>query len=237
MSRNLREEVKYLAKENKVKDMSMSDKEWQRAQDCGDFLTTAKVNEIKAAFTEEYGADSEELEDALESIKLIRSQVKRGNKSAKNRVKYYDTIKTEGRMFSKNGNGFHEFGWPVQRGQTSKMEAHVQESLTAMEDAALPVFIALWNDNPIIQVTSLISDRNKTAGGSTYDTAEAFAKAKVLALRQRFVKHAIPSEDKDGVTHEPRWDGIFNIEGMTIAPPHVTVTDDATEEVSEGDSN
>ena len=214
----------------------MSDKEWQRAVACGEFLTTAKVNEIKAKFTEEYGADSEELEDALESVKLIRSQLKRGNKSAKNRVKYYDTIKTEGRMFLKANNGFHEFGWPVQRGQTSKLDEHIQTSLSTMEEMALPVFISLWNDNPIIQVTSLISDRNKTAGGSTYANAEAFAKAKVLALRQRFVKHGVGQEDKDGVTQEPRWDGIFNIDGMTIQPPTVVTADEATEEVTEGDS-
>lgn len=219
-----------MAKETTVKDMSMSDKEWIRAQNCGDFLTTAKVNEIKAHFTEEFGADSEELEDAVESIKLIRSQLKRGNKNSKNRVKYYDTIKTEGRFML-------PFGWPIKKGQSSTLAEHLQVSLTTMEEQALPVFIDLWNDNPIIQVTSLISDRNKTAGGGTYATAEAFAKAKVLALRQRFVKHGTPQTDKDGVEHEARWDGLFDIEGMEIAPPYVAVADDEAEEVVEGDDN
>tara|TARA_R100000808_G_C2111797_1_gene125658 strand:+ start:138 stop:797 length:660 start_codon:yes stop_codon:yes gene_type:complete len=214
-----------LAKD-KVKDMSMTDDEWNRPTGrITEWMTPAKIKEIKAAFKD----DAEALEDATQGIALIKSQIKRGNNNSKNRVKYYDVIKTEGRAFL-------SFGWPIQRGQQSKLPEHMQESLNEMCDAAHPVFVELWNNNPIIQVTSLISDRNKTSGGSTYADAESFAKAKVLALRQRFVKHGTAQKDKDGVEHEARWDGNFDIGGMTIAPPFVAETDDAQEEVSEGDS-
>ena len=195
------------------KDMSMTDEVWEsRTQHIVEFLTPAKIKELKADAKAE---SAEALEEMTESIALIKSQLKRGNKSSGNRVKYYNIIKEEGREIE---------GWPVRQGHRSTQPQHVQDSMTEMKGLAQTAFEAFWNDNPIVQVTALISDRNTTLGGSPYPNASAYAKAKVAALSQRFIKHATAQKDDDGNLLEPRWDGIFSLEGMTISPLGVEET-------------
>ena len=217
-----------MAKNEKVKDMSMTDEVWStRTTPIEEFLTPAKIKELKANAKE---VSAEALEEMTESIALIRSQLKRGNKSSGNRVKYYNIIKEEGREIP---------GWPVKQGHRSTQPQHVQDSMTEMKELATTAFVNFWNDNPIVQVTALISDRNTTLGGSPYPDAESYAKAKVAALSQRFIKHATPQKDDAGNLLDARWDGIFSLEGMTISPlgGSVDEVEAQSDEVDSDESN
>ena len=174
------------------KDMSMTDEQWAKV--------IAPVEQHYKDHQKELKADKANGEDWGESLSIIRSQIKRGNKNANNRVKYYTLIKDEGRDLPH---------WPIKKGQQSKLPQALQDSLNTMGDELAEAYTAFWEANPIVQTTSIISDRNKELGGSQYNDVAEFAASRVLAMRQRFIKHF----------NTGRWDGEYNAEGMTITPP------------------
>ena len=188
------------------KDMSMTDEQWTKV--------ITPIEQHYKDHQKELKADKVNGEDWGESLTIIRSQIKRGNKNAANRVKYYTLIKDEGRDLPH---------WPVKKGQASKLPQNLQDSLEVMGDALQEAYAAFWDANPIVQATSIISDRNKTLGGSQYTTGEAFAQSRVLAMRQRFVKHFTSG----------RWDGEYNADGMTITPPPQDEAEAAGDDSSE----
>ena len=174
------------------KDMSMTDEQWQKV--------IAPVDQHYKDHHKELKADKVNGEDWGESLTIIRSQIKRGNRNAANRVKYYTLIKDEGRDLPH---------WPIKKGQQSKLPQALQDSLNTMGDELASAYEAFWEANPIVQATSIISDRNKELGGSQYNDGAAFAASRVLAMRQRFIKHFTSG----------RWDGEYSADGMTITPP------------------
>ena len=186
------------------KDMRMTDAQWTKV--------IAPIEQFHKDHQKALKADKANGEDWGESLSIIRSQIKRGNKNASNRVKYYTLIKDEGRDLP---------NWPVKKGQASKLPQHVQDSLNTMGDDLLTAYTEFWEANPIVQATSIISDRNKELGGSQYEDGEKFAQSRVLAMRQRFVKHFTAG----------RWDGNFVEDGMSIDPPPATEGDDSSESV------
>lgn len=178
------------------KDMSMTDEQWTKVID--------PIEQWDKTYGKDLKADKANGEDWGESISIIRSQIKRGNKNASNRVKYYTLIKDEGRDISH---------WPVRKGQASKLPQFLQDNLNDMGTELHEAYETFWDANPIVQATSLISDRNKTAGGSQHENGASFAASRVLAMRQRFVKHYTAD----------RWDGQYDESGMTINPPEAEV--------------
>ena len=180
-----------------VKDMSMKDNVWE--------ANIAKVQ----GFLKEFKTELAGNEEAQESVGIIKSQIKRGNKHPNRRKKFWHAIRVEGGdledLFEEG-----EIKWPVQKGKQSSLPANVQASLAQISEVAHEAYVTFWNDNPIVQSTSIVSDRNKELGGSSYATAEEYADARVLAIKQRFTKH---------YTNQQRWDGEYNVEGFNIAPP------------------
>tara|TARA_R110000824_G_scaffold64572_2_gene168664 strand:- start:6190 stop:6780 length:591 start_codon:yes stop_codon:yes gene_type:complete len=187
-----------------VKDMSMNDNTWE--------ANIAKVQ----AFLKEYKTVLAGNEEAQESVNIIKSQIKRGAKHPNRRKKFWHAIRVEGGdledLFEEE-----QIKWPVQKGKQSSLPANVQESLSQITVAAHEAYVNFWNDNAIVQSTSIVSDRNKELGGSSYTTAEDYADARVLAIKQRFTKH---------YTNNQRWNGEFNIEDFNIAPPTVEAESD-----------
>ena len=186
------------------KDMSMNDNTWE--------ANIAKVQ----AFLKEYKTVLAGNEEAQESVNIIKSQIKRGAKHPNRRKKFWHAIRVEGGDLE---DLFEEGAvkWPVQKGKQSSLPANVQASLALISTEAHTAYVNFWNDNAIVQSTSIVSDRNKELGGSSYTTAEDYADARVLAIKQRFTKH---------YTNEQRWDGEYNVEGFNISPPTVEATSD-----------
>ena len=186
------------------KDMSMNDNTWG--------ANIAKVQ----AFLKEYKTVLAGNEEAQESVNIIKSQIKRGAKHPNRRKKFWHAIRVEGGdledLFEEG-----EVNWPVQKGKQSSLPANVQASLALISVEAHTAYVNFWNDNAIVQSTSIVSDRNKELGGSSYNNAEDYADARVLAIKQRFTKH---------YTNNQRWNGEFNVEGFNISPPIVEATSD-----------
>ena len=87
--------------------------------------------------------------------------------------------------------------------------------------------IEFWNNNPIIQQVSIISDRNKELGGSPFENALDFAAGKAFAVRTRWTKFYT----------DKRWDGTLDLEaGFGITPPPVEESDDSGESDESDDS-
>jgi len=181
------------------KDMSMNDNTWE--------ANIAKVQ----AFLKEYKTVLAGNEEAQESVNIIKSQIKRGAKHPNRRKKFWHAIRVEGGdledLFEEE-----QIKWPVQKGKQSSLPANVQASLAQISVEAHEAYVNFWNDNAIVQSTSIVSDRNKELGGSSYTNAEDYADARVLAIKQRFTKH---------YTNEQRWNGEFNVEDFNIAPPTI----------------
>ncbi len=179
------------------KDMSMDDNTWE-----------ANVLKVQT-FLKEYRTVLAGNEEAQESVGIIKSQIKRGAKHPNRRKKFWHAIRVEGGdledLFEEG-----EVVWPIKKGKQSSLPVNVQASLAQISSAAHEAYVNFWNDNAIVQATSIVSDRNKELGGSSYTTAEAYADARVLAIKQRFTKH---------YTNNQRWNGEFNLEGMNISPP------------------
>jgi hypothetical protein len=187
-----------------VKDMSMNDNTWE-----------ANVSKVQS-FLKEFKTVLAGNEEAQESVNIIKSQIRRGAKHPNRRKKFWHAIRIEGGdledLFEEG-----EVVWPVQKGKQSSLPANVQASLALISAEAHLAYVNFWNDNAIVQSTSIVSDRNKELGGSSYTTAEDYADARVLAIKQRFTKH---------YTNGQRWNGEFNVEGFGIAPPIVEVEAD-----------
>jgi len=181
------------------KDMSMNDNTWE-----------ANIVKVQA-FLKEYKTVLAGNEEAQESVNIIKSQIKRGAKHPNRRKKFWHAIRVEGGdledLFEEE-----QIKWPVQKGKQSSLPANVQASLAQISVEAHEAYVNFWNDNAIVQSTSIVSDRNKELGGSSYTNAEDYADARVLAIKQRFTKH---------YTNEQRWNGEFNVEDFNIAPPTI----------------
>ena len=189
-----------------VKDMSMNDNTWE-----------ANVSKVQT-FLKECKTVLAGNEEAQESVNIIKSQIRRGSKHPNRRKKFWHAIRIEGGDLEdlfEDG----EIVWPVQKGKQSSLPATVQASLALISAEAHLAYVNFWNDNMIVQSTSIVSDRNKELGGSSYTTAEEYADARVLAIKQRFTKH---------YTNGQRWNGEFNVEGFSISPPTVEVESDDT---------
>jgi len=193
---------KVIKMSNEKKDMSMDDNTWG-----------SNVLKVQT-FLKEYKTILAGNEEAQESVGIIKSQIKRGAKHPNRRKKFWHAIRVEGgdleELFEEG-----EVVWPIKKGKQSSLPAEVQASLTQISSAAHNAYVEFWNNNPIVQATSIVSDRNKELGGSTYLTAEAYADARVLAIKQRFTKHFTNN----------RWNGEYNVDGMTITPPTPTTTE------------
>jgi hypothetical protein len=150
-------------------------------------------------------------EDIADSVDIINMNIKRGAKRPNMRKKYWSSILLEGRNHPE---------WPIKKGKESNLPQNVQASLTTLGTEVLEVYTNFWNENELIQNITVISDRNKELGGSPYESGEAFAKGRVLAVRQRFTKYFTTG----------RWNGEFVLEdgfGITAPPPEETETDDS----------
>ena len=171
------------------KDMSMDDETWE--------TRISKVQEWMKNEKDLIKSD----EDVADSVDIIKMNIKRGGKRSQMRKKYLSSILLEGRNHP---------NWPIQKGKESTLPQNVQDSLKTIGASVHDTYVEFWNDNPIIQQITVVSDRNKELGGSPYEDAETFAKGRVLAVRQRFTKYF-----NDG-----RWNGNYSSEdGLNINPP------------------
>ena len=200
--------------EKKEKDLSMTDEAWNKR--------TGRITEfLNHDGNQEFLNSSDDIMDAVE---LINMNIRRGNRSADKRKNLWNQILIEGREWTvEKTDGLLATDWPVSIGKESNLPAHVQASLKMIDSATVDAFVEFWNNNPIVQQTMVISDRNKEMGGSPYEDGLEFAKARGFANKQRFTKYF-----NDG-----RWDGNFDLEaGFNIAPPQ-----DEEESKTEGESN
>lgn len=173
-------------------DMSMTDEHWE-----------TRITKVQN-WMETYSDLIEDDEDLSDSVDLLNMNIKRGNKRPNMRKKYWGSMLLEGRTLPH---------WPIQKGKESTLPQHVQTSLKEMATQIEELYTQFWNDNPLIQQITVVSDRNKTLGGSPHDNAEEFAKGRVLAARQRFTKYFTNN----------RWNGEFDLEeGFNITPPPAT---------------
>jgi|TARA_R100000479_G_scaffold173195_1_gene118824 hypothetical protein len=218
----LREEVKKKGEKNmpkktekKEKDLSMTDESWNKR--------TGRITEfLNHEGNQEFLNSSDDIMDAVE---LINMNIRRGNRSADKRKNLWNQILIEGRDWTQEKGANVEMDWPVSIGKESNLPAFVQTSLKQIETHTFNSAVDWWNNNPIIQQTMVISDRNKELGGSPYPDATEFAKARAFANKQRFTKYY-----NDG-----RWNGEFNLEtGFNVAPPPAN---EETEESGDSDED
>tara|TARA_R110002020_G_scaffold253928_3_gene467619 strand:+ start:3322 stop:3951 length:630 start_codon:yes stop_codon:yes gene_type:complete len=148
----------------------------------------------------------EEIED---SFAVIEMNIKRGNKRPDMRKKYWNSILLEGRNLP---------NWPIKKGKESNLPIEVQTTRDTIGELVFAAHVAFWNDNPVIQHLSVISDRNKELGGSPFPNAEEYAASKEVASKQRVVKYY----------NTNRWNGEFTLEdGLNITPPAQETTEEA----------
>lgn len=172
-------------------DMSMTDEQWD-----------SRIGKVQL-WIKEHRPLIKENEDVADSVDIIKMNIKRGVKRPQMRKKYWSSILLEGRSL-------HDYDWPIRKGKESNLPQHVQTSLTELGNLVSAAYTDFWNSNELIQQITVVSDRNKELGGSTFDDAETYAKGKVLAARQRFTKYFTGG----------RWDGNLNLEdGFNISPP------------------
>ena len=198
------------------KDLSMTDEKWNKR--------ISRIEEwMDNPANKEFLESSEDIQDACD---LIRMNIKRGNRSSDKRKNLWNQILMEGREWTKEKQELLTVSWPVAVGKESNLPQHIQDALKNLAGQVEEVYTAFWNDNPIVQQITVISDRNKEIGGSPHENADAFANARVLAVKQRFTKYF-----NDG-----RWDGGLNLEtGFNVSKPLEVETEDAPEET--GDSS
>ena len=207
-----------MPKEKKEKDLSMTDEAWNKR--------IGRIEEfLNLEGNQEFLNSSDDIIDAVE---LINMNIRRGNRNAEKRKNLWNQILIEGRDWTvEKTDGKLAMDWPVSIGKESNLPAHAQASLKTIKKLVAEAYAEFWNSNPIIQMTSVISDRNKEVGGSPFENGLDFGDGRGVAVNQRFTKYF-----NDG-----RWDGNFSLEdGMTIAPP--PSDENATEsETTEGESD
>ena len=162
------------------KDMKMSDDDWNN-----------RITKVQTWMKEHKDLIKSD-EEISDSVSILKMNIKRGEKRAEMRKKYWNSILLEGRNLPE---------WPIQKGKESSLPQHVQQSLKDISAAVVEAYTEFWNDNAIIQQIAVVSDRNK---------ADEFAKGRGLAVRQRFTKYF----------NDDRWDGQFDLDaGFGISPP------------------
>jgi len=198
------------------KDLSMTDEKWNKR--------ISRITDwMENPANEEFLNSTEDIQDACD---LIRMNIKRGNRSADKRKNLWNQILMEGRDWTAEKQELLTISWPVAVGKESNLPQHIQDALKNLAGQVEEVYTSFWNNNPIVQQITVISDRNKELGGSPHEDADAFASARVLAVKQRFTKYF-----NDG-----RWDGGLNLEtGFNVSAPLPEETEDAPEET--GDSS
>lgn len=161
---------------------------------------TSRIEKI-TTYINKHGKELRKDEDSADSLDIIEMNINRGNKRPNMRKKYWSSILLEGRSLD---------NWPIKKGKESSLPQNVQTALTDLGAAVQEAYTNFWNDNPIVQQVEVISDRNKEQGGSPYESAEEYAKGKVMAVRQRFTKYY----------NDERWSGDFTLDdGFNISPP------------------
>tara|TARA_R110002167_G_scaffold363802_1_gene584714 strand:+ start:574 stop:1206 length:633 start_codon:yes stop_codon:yes gene_type:complete len=184
------------------KDLSMDNETWEKRT--GRITDWLDLEENQAFLT-----SNEDIEDAVD---LIRMNIKRGNRTADKRKNLWNQILIEGRDWTTEQQELLTVNWPVAVGKESSLPPHVQESIKAISDMVESAYADFWNNNPIVQQITVISDRNKELGGSPFETSADYADGKGLAIKQRFTKYF----------NDKRWDGAVDLEaGFNISPPHV----------------
>jgi len=201
-------------KTNEKKDLSMDNETWdKRIGRITDWLD----NEANEAFL----SSNEDIEDAVD---LIRMNIKRGNRTADKRKNLWNQILIEGRDWTIEKQELLTVNWPVAVGKESSLPPHVQESIRTISTMVETAYADFWNNNPIVQQITVISDRNKELGGSPFESSADYADGKGLAIKQRFTKYF-----NDG-----RWDGAVDLEaGFNINPPIVEADSETVEETTE----
>ena len=184
------------------KDLSMDNETWEKR--------TGRITEwIDLDANQAFLTSNEDIEDAVD---LIRMNIKRGNRTADKRKNLWNQILIEGRDWTVEKQELLTVNWPVAVGKESSLPPHVQESIKAISDMVESAYADFWNNNPIVQQITVISDRNKELGGSPFETSADYADGKGLAIKQRFTKYF----------NDKRWDGAVDLEaGFNISPPHV----------------
>ena len=184
------------------KDLSMDNETWEKR--------TGRITEwIDLDANQAFLTSNEDIEDAVD---LIRMNIKRGNRTADKRKNLWNQILIEGRDWTVEKQELLTVNWPVAVGKESSLPPHVQESIKAISDMVESAYADFWNNNPIVQQITVISDRNKELGGSPFETSADYADGKGLAIKQRFTKYF----------NDKRWDGSVDLEaGFNISPPHV----------------
>ena len=184
------------------KDLSMDNETWEKRT--GRITEWLDLEENQAFLT-----SNEDIEDAVD---LIRMNIKRGNRTADKRKNLWNQILIEGRDWTTEQQELLTVNWPVAVGKESSLPPHVQESIKAISDMVESAYADFWNNNPIVQQITVISDRNKELGGSPFETSADYADGKGLAIKQRFTKYF----------NDKRWDGAVDLDaGFNISPPHV----------------
>tara|TARA_R110000744_G_scaffold60119_1_gene124709 strand:- start:1754 stop:2413 length:660 start_codon:yes stop_codon:yes gene_type:complete len=184
------------------KDLSMDNETWEKR--------TGRITEwIDLDANQAFLTSNEDIEDAVD---LIRMNIKRGNRTADKRKNLWNQILIEGRDWTTEQQELLTVNWPVAVGKESSLPPHVQESIKAISDMVESAYADFWNNNPIVQQITVISDRNKELGGSPFETSADYADGKGLAIKQRFTKYF----------NDKRWDGAVDLEaGFNISPPHI----------------
>tara|TARA_R100000951_G_scaffold116654_1_gene129603 strand:- start:4738 stop:5463 length:726 start_codon:yes stop_codon:yes gene_type:complete len=200
------------------KDLSMTDEKWnKRISRIEDWLENPA--------NEEFLNSSEDIQDACD---LIRMNIRRGNRSSDKRKNLWNQILMEGRDWTAEKQELLTISWPVAVGKESNLPPHIQDALKNLAGQVEEVYTAFWNDNPIVQQITVISDRNKELGGSPHEDADAFASARVLAVKQRFTKYF----------NDKRWDGGLDLEaGFNVSAPLPEETPTTEAPTEAGDSS
>tara|TARA_R110002012_G_scaffold115540_3_gene262469 strand:- start:2870 stop:3499 length:630 start_codon:yes stop_codon:yes gene_type:complete len=201
--------------EKKEKDLSMTDEAWnKRTGRITGFLESKENSEFLNSTP-----------DIIDAVELINMNIKRGNRTSEKRKNLWNQILIEGRDWTMEKQPLLKMDWPVSIGKESNLPPAVQASLKQIEQATIDAYVSFWNDNPIIQQTAIISDRNKELGGSPYENGLEMAKARGFANKQRFTKFF----------NDNRWNGEFDLDaGFGITPPPA---EDEEVTVSEGESD
>ena len=207
-----------MPKEKKEKDLSMTDEAWnKRIGRIEEFLNLEGNQEFLNS-----------TDDIIDAVELINMNIRRGNRNAEKRKNLWNQILIEGRDWTMEKQELLAMDWPVAVGKESNLPAHTQASLKEIKKLVAEAYAEFWNSNPIIQMTSVISDRNKEIGGSPFENGIDFGDGRGVAVNQRFTKYF-----NDG-----RWNGEFSLEdGMQIAPPPTEETTKAEETEGESDDS
>tara|TARA_R110000751_G_scaffold232398_1_gene333482 strand:- start:129 stop:758 length:630 start_codon:yes stop_codon:yes gene_type:complete len=204
--------------DKKEKDLSMTDEKWDKRIGRIENFLNDKGNK---AFLK----STPDIEDAVD---LIRMNIKRGNRTSDKRKNLWNQILIEGREWTMENHDSLTMDWPVSIGKESNLPQNVQISIKGLASLVEETYTTFWNENPIVQQITVVSDRNKELGGSPHENAEDYAHGKGLAVKQRFTKYF-----NDG-----RWNGELNVEeGFNISPPPAIEGEDADVTEDSGDED